>query len=127
MAGEDLGQYPRGQANLNGTSSYQMTDLTYTHTNGAKLKSTLRKDPGGFVRGARAVSGSMNFIIDENGEELDFTTAVEEMIPQQITLKLPGGDIKYLNCVFTEEGADITLEDGVKKPVKFVGYFVTIF
>lgn len=126
MPGENLGQYPRGQVTWNGVALYQNTDFSYSHVNGAKLKSTLRKDPGGFVRGARAVSGSMNLIISEDGEEFDWTTAVTYMIPQQALVKLPGGQTKLINCVITEEGAEISLEDGVKKPIKFVGYFVDI-
>ena len=56
MPGENLVQFPRGQVSIDGTASFQMTDATWKHSNGAKLKATLRADPAGFVRGVRAIS-----------------------------------------------------------------------
>ena len=126
MAGENMTQFPRAQVSVNGQYSFQCTDLTWKHANGAKLKSTLRQDPAGWVRGARAIQGSANFAIDEGGDEFDFAEAVAYMIPQLLTIKAPGGVIKSINVVFTEEGEDITLEDGVKKPISFVGYYTSI-
>lgn len=126
MAGENMVQYPRGQVAINGQGSFDAMDATWKHTNGAKLKSTLRADPAGWVRGARACTGSMNLAISEDGEDFDYTSAVRFMIPVVLTFKVPGGIIRMLNVVFTEEGTDITLEDGVKKPLSFTGYYVDI-
>ncbi len=123
MAGENLTQFPRGQVAINGQGSFQCTDATWKHSNGTKLKHTLRKNPAGWVAGVRAVTGSMNFIIDDEGDEFDFKSAVTYSIPVKLTVKRPGGIVDMLTVVFTEEGTDITLEDGVKKPISFTGYY----
>lgn len=124
-----LGDYPRGQVTWNGVSLYQATDISYTHTNGAKLKSTLRKDPAGTVRGARGVTGSMNILLpDDPGDQdpIDWKSAVQFKIPQTALIKMPAGARVMLDLVITEEGAEVTLEDGVKKPIKFTGYFIDV-
>ena len=129
VLGMALGDYPRGQVTINGVAMYQVTDFNYTHTNGAKLRSTLRKDPAGSTRGARAVSFSFNCLLPDDPDDddgIDFQNSVKYKIPQLILLKLPAGQRVMLDCFFSEEGGDITLEDGVKKSVKGSGYFVDL-
>jgi hypothetical protein len=129
VMGMALGDYPRGQVTIGGVAMYQITDFNYTHTNGAKLRSTLRKDPAGSTRGARAVSFSFNVILPDDPadqDDVDWQNAVKYKIPQLILLKLPAGERIMLDCFFSEEGTEITLEDGCKKPIKGSGYFADL-
>lgn len=124
-----MADFPRAQSTWNGRSLYQVTDVTYTHTNGAKLKNTLRRDASGTSRGVRAIAGSMNVILPDDPEEaddFDWPSAVRFKIPQSIVLKMPTGERLMLDLVLTEEGAEITIEDAVKKPIKFTGYYVDL-
>ena len=125
-----LGDYPRGQVTFDGAALFQCDSFDYTHTNNGKLKSTLRADPAGTVRGARAVSFNFKVWMPDDPAEadnIDWQTSVQFKLPHVIYLKLPGGQRVMLDCILTEEGANITVEDGVKKAVKGVGFFVSLY
>ena|SRR6266700_293372 len=125
-----MDRYSRGQVTLNGGSLFQCDSFEFTHSNGGKLKSTLRKDPAGGVRGARSVSFSLNLWMPDDPAEadpIDTQESVRLMLPHVFYLKLPGGQFRMIDGFLTEEGASLTVEDGVKVPLKGLGYFVSLF
>jgi hypothetical protein len=124
-----LADFTRGQVTMDGVALFMCDNFSFTHTNGGKLKSTLRKDPAGGVRGARSVSFSMNIWLPDDPadqDDLDLENDVRYKIPHILYLKLPGGRFRMIDGFFTEEGAEINVEDGVKVPVKGLGYFVSL-
>lgn len=123
MSNNELKQYPRGQVSFGGDLQ-QCTDVEFTQTNGAKVVSTLRRNPSGVTTGNKMVTCTGNSRIDEDGPERDWFATVDEASPQQARFKFPGGVTKVLNCVAAEIKTGFTLEDGVNQSWQLVGYFV---
>jgi hypothetical protein len=125
MASNDqLVQFPRGQVSFGSGPLQNCTDFSSTTTNGGKLVSTLRRNPGGFVLGKKAVSFDMNLQVDEDGDERDWEDLVDKGTPQTIRLKIPGGATRSLRCIIIEVGTKFTIEDGVARPIKGVGMWI---
>lgn len=123
MSDQELKQYPRGQVSFAGGDLQQCTDVEFTQVNGAKVVSTLRRNPSGVTIGNKAVSVTGNSRIDEDGPERNFFDLVDAGKPQQARFKFPGGVTKVLNCVAAEIKSGFTLEEGVNQSWQLVGYF----
>lgn len=121
---EDFSQFPRGQVSFSQGPLYNCMDFSATTSNGAKLVTTLRRNPAGFTMGKKGVSFSFNLMIDEEGDERDWDSMVDLGTVETLRIKKPGGKTRSLICVLTEVGDEISLEDGVKRPIKGVGKWV---
>ena len=70
--------YPRGQLSLGaGGRLNQVTDLSVTADNGAKLKHSLARSPSGFSKSVNDLQGSFNAEIPKSGMERDYFTLLE--------------------------------------------------
>jgi hypothetical protein len=124
MADQELEQYPRGQVAYGGGNLQQCTNVSFTATNGAKVQSTLARNPSGVVVGNKSVEVSGDTVIDTTGPERDWFSKVSQATPGQMRFKFPGGITKTVECVVAEVKGDFTLEDPVKVSFKAVGRLV---
>lgn len=121
---EELVQLPRGQISVEKGPLQLITDFDTKFANGAKLKSFLRKNPGGVVQGAKAVTGSMNLMVGNDGDERDWNTYVDDGKIRTIVVKEPGGVRRTLKACFTEVGGKTSVEDGFVRAISFIGMWV---
>lgn len=121
---EELAQLPRGQVSFGSGSLQLILDFDAKTANGVKLKSFLRRNPGGYVVGAKVVTGSFNMMVSEDGDERDWDQIVDEAKMQRIVIRAPGGKRKTLNCILTEVGDKTSVEDGYARSISFTGWWV---
>lgn len=124
MSDNEQKQYPRGQVSFGAGDLQQCYGAKFSFTNGAKVVSTLRRNPSGVTVGNKAVSVTFETRIDEDGPERDWFKKVSEASPEQARFKFPGGVTKTINCTASQLDADFTLEDGVNASVTLVGALV---
>lgn len=124
MADNEMLQYPRGQVSFGNGDLQQCTDASFDFVNGAKVVSTLRRNPSGVVIGSKAVTVTFNTKIDEGGPERDWAKKVNQGKPEQARFKFPGGKTYTVNCTAASLKADVTLDDGCNQSVTLVGGLV---
>lgn len=124
MSDNEQKQYPRGQVSFGAGDLQQCMNAKFTFGNGAKVVSTLRRNPSGIVLGNKSVSVTFETKIDEDGAERDWFRKVNEGSPEQARFKFPGGATKTINCVASQVDADFTAEDGVNCSITLVGALV---
>ena len=121
---EELSQFPRGQVSFGKGPLQLIEDFDAKTTNGGKLASFLRKNPGGFILGKRAVTFSMNLMVSEDGDERDWETIVDKGTVQRLGVRKPDGTRKTLLCILTEVGDKTAVEDGYRRAISGTGYWV---
>lgn len=121
---EEIAQLPRGQVSFGSGPLQLILDFDAKTANGVKLKSFLRRNPGGYVVGAKVVTGSFNMMVSEDGDERDWDQLVDEAKMQRLIVKAPGGKRKTLNCILTEVGDKTSVEDGYARAISFTGWWV---
>lgn len=123
MAGSEVPVYPRGQISFGAGDLIQVTNVTWTYTNNAKLKHTLKKTPSGKVMGTKELSGSFTAIIDEDGFERDYISRVDSGEEVSMRLKLPQVTKSIVGFLTGIDG-DMPLDDAVEVTVNWSGKFI---
>lgn len=115
--------YPRGQMSLGaGGRLNQVTDLSVTADNGAKLKHSLARSPSGFSKSVNDLQGSFNAEIPKSGMERDYFTLLEsdENAVVQGRVEVPGAGL-VLEIVIKSVQLTVSMEDAVKYACTFIG------
>jgi hypothetical protein len=115
--------YPRGQLSLDaGNRLNQVTDLSVTADNGAKLKHSLARSPSGFSKSVNDLQGSFNAEIPKSGMERDYFTLLEsdENAVVQGRVEVPGAGL-VLEVVIKSVQLTVSMEDAVKYACTFIG------
>jgi len=121
---EELAQLPRGQISFGSGPLQLIVDFDAKTANGVKLKSFLRRNPGGYVVGAKVVTGSFNLMVSEDGDERDWHALVDKAEVMPLVVKSPGGVRRTLKAILTEVGDKTSVEDGYARSISFTGWWV---
>ena len=121
MATSELKQYPRGQIAFGPGDLTQVTNVTFTTTNNAKLVHTLNKAPAGVVLGNRETNGKFDVVVDEDGLEREYFDRVRSGERITIRLKIPGNITKPAEIVLVSIDCEMPLDDAVKMTINWIG------
>jgi hypothetical protein len=124
MADNEQKQYPRGQVSFGAGDLIQCINAKFTFVNGAKVQSTLRRNPSGVILGNKSVTANFDCKVDEDGPERDWVGLVNSGKPQQARFKFPGGKTYTLNVTVSQLDAASSMEDGCDHNVTLVGALV---
>lgn len=116
----DMLYYPKGRIAIGSGDLLQVIDFSVEIKNSAKLIHTLRTSPSGVTLGPKEATVSFNGVLDENGPERDYISAVLNGTIKQVRGKFPGITCT-LSGVFTDKKIDTTIEDAIKFSCNFVG------
>lgn len=116
--------YPKGRIAMGGSDLFDVTNVTFQRTNGAKQVHTLRRKGAGITWGVDESNVSFDMAISEEGLERDFVTAMAEGVISQLIIKIPGTTYT-VEGAFTDDSQDLPLDDAIKASLSFVGATTT--
>lgn len=113
--------YPKGAIATDGGDLIQVTNIKYTHKNGAKQVHTIRKKGAGITLGNEESTISYDTVVDSAGQERDYYLAVKKGLIKQLRIKVPGETIT-VNGVYESRDFDLPLDDAIKLSLSFIGH-----
>ena len=121
MADGEQKRYPQAFLAQGNGDFVSCTNFSIKTTNNAKQIHTLREKGSGFTLGKTESTVSADLVVSEDGPERNFYRQLQTGTPIQLRAKIPGGEVKTLNGVYSGVDLECPLDDAVKLSLSFVG------
>jgi len=122
MSTSEIKFFPRAQISMGAGDLVQVTSFSYSYTNNAKLKHSLKRSPSGKTLGNKEVSGKFHMEIDEDGPERDVHARIDTGEEVNLRFKLPSYTKNFVGLLSSVD-VEGPLDDAVSFDVAFLGKF----